>query len=892
MALKQSQIIMNNTFEVKICDKCPTDSQICPQCHGKKVWIEGPNSKKYYVSWTTTITPETISFKTSFETVLRWLNILTLLLTVFFFALLFTNHSLSYGLNPWKHNLNQIAFGLFGLITIALFVRNQPKTTRLETLTDIVGQTDGTEEWICLDKFVDKEVFSAINQASIFAQKFHYNEITPEVFLLASVNSNSIRSVLGRMEINPDNLFTAITGQIVAGNQGHNRQILLTQTIEVLLYSAIIYSVENQYLDIQLWNVLPIYIRDNMPLKETLEYFKISPEKLKKIFNWYQIEDDEIDLWNTIKLAGATRPKGDINKGWTALPTPTLNKISKDLTFYASYGIGNFSSIRQKELTRSMQVLSRNNKRSVILVGDPGTGKGTIVESIAGLMVEEKVPTQLKDKRLVSLDIVDLINTTKESEAVFFKILDEIYQAENVILYMPNIENIINNEDQVASTASTLKSALQENKMQMISTSTVAQYHKYIENNSALEAAFEVILLEPLSEKDCLTVLEEETPKIENEQKVFFSLPALEKAVNLASRYLTTQALPEAAIELLDEAASAMKSLNKRWVYATDVTKILEGKTQIKVEDAGAGEADLLLNFEQLLKKRIVGQEMAVKAVSAALRRSRTGMHSENRPISTFLFVGPTGVGKTELSKAVTELFFGDKRKMITLDMTEYQEETSVNKIIGAPQSSSDSRTEGSILTKFVKDNPYCLILLDEIEKCHASVQNLFLQLLDEGRLTDNTGTVVNFRNTIIIATSNAGSTDVYNLIKNGARGDELNKQVILLLNEYFKPEFLNRFDAIVPFHPLTTEQVKQIVLMMLEEVKVITSGKGYTISFSDDAVTYLAENGYDALYGARPLRRIIQDKVETLLADLILEKKLEDGSQLQIDAEMLKYLK
>ena len=879
-------------YKVTICDKCPKDGSICSYCHGKRVWITN-GFQKLYINWPINIDPEKASTNDKLNKSIKVVNAVFFSLTVYFFIkILISSDSVHDFINPWQKDYTRSAFGLFGLISLALYFKSLPQKTKLKNLTKYIEQLQESEDWICLDSFVDKEVYQTIYQAGSIAQKVHYTEVTPEIFLLASINSGSVRMLLKRMEVDPEKLSVIITASIPPGNTGYNRQILLSQTIEVFLYSTVIYSIENHFSSILTWSVLPIYLREKWPQKESLEYFGVTAEKIEKVIDWYKTEDQKVDLWNAIKDAGITRPKSDINKGWTAVNTPYLDQISKDLTVYASYGVGNFSSIRTEELSRVLQILSRTNKRNVLLVGNPGMGKNTLVESIAGLMVKDEVPEELKDSRLVSLNMIDVIHATEENDTALYTILDEIAHAGNVILYMPDIENIANNTSQTANATSVLASALKNNQIQIISTSTPAEYHKYLENNPELESLFEVIQLSELNEKECLKILEEEVPQIESSLKVSISFPALEKAIKLCIQHTPDQSLPESAITLIDEAASYARSQNKNWLFASDVIKTFEKKTRIKVDIANSDEADLLLNFEKLLKTKIVGQQIAVTAVSAALRRSRTGMHNQNKPISTFLFVGPTGVGKTELSKAVTELFFNDKHKMITLDMSEYQDETSINKIIGAPQAVADSPTQGSHLTKYVKDNPYCLILLDEIEKCHKSVQDLFLQMLDEGRLTDNTGNIVDFRNTIIVATSNAGSTDIYNLVGQGVRGESLNKQTIQILNQYFKPEFLNRFDAIIPFSPLSMDEVKQIVTLLLDEVKKKTAENGYVISFSEDVISYLAENGYDPQYGARPLRRIIQDKIETLLADLILEKKIVEGSELQINAEMLKYLK
>ena len=545
-------------------------------------------------------------------------------------------------------------------------------------------------------------------------------------------------------------------------------------------------------------------------------------------------------------------------------------------------------TVREKELSRILEILAQTKKNNVLLVGEPGVGKKTLVGTIAHRMIEDTVPEILKDKRLISMDIAALLSQGDSAEQNIQRILDEVSQAGNIILVIPEVHTLVGTNESALDAATLLAQAIKQGSVQLISTATYAEYHKYVESNSTLTELLEVVELNEPSTEQAVAILEAEAPDIEYRADVTITYPALHASVDLARRYFAETTLPSNAISLLDQAASQVKQSKRSLVLKQDLEKAVELKTGIPVQPANEEASIQLLNLEDSLHKRIIGQEEAITVVANAIRRARTGLGNEKRPIASFLFVGPTGVGKTETAKAIADIYYGNEKSMIRLDMSEYQDARSVYKLIGAPAEYSNSSTEGGALTQPIREHPYSLILLDEIEKAYPDVLNLFLQLLDDGRLTENSGRTVSYNNSLVVATSNAGSKEMLELIKKGLSKVDLEQNILKLLQTHFKPEFLNRFDAIVPFYPLRPEEVAKVVVIFLNEVTANAKNKNYTITFSNDCVEKLAKLGYDPLYGARPLRHIIQEKVESLLATLILEQKLHPGDTLQINADMI----
>ncbi|MED2973935.1 ATP-dependent Clp protease ATP-binding subunit [Fictibacillus sp. B-59209] len=617
-----------------------------------------------------------------------------------------------------------------------------------------------------------------------------------------------------------------------------------------------------------------------------------------------------------------------------------LDQFGRNISHAAKAGLVDPVIGREEEISRVIEILNRRNKNNPVLIGEPGVGKTAIAEGLALKIAEGSVPAKLLSKEVYLLDVASLVADTGirgQFEERMKQLIAELQKRKNVILFIDEIHQIVGAGSAEGSmdAGNILKPALARGELQVVGATTLKEYRK-IEKDAALERRFQpVIVNEPTPEK-AYEILKGLAPKYEQYHEVSFSDDVLKACVNLSHRYIQDRFLPDKAIDLMDEAGSKINLLHsgsetssieerleeiskekekaalsenyelaaklrqeelqlqekltenepkmKTEVSLEDIQKIVEQKTGIPVRKLQADEQAKMKDLAKNLSQKVIGQKEAVDKVSKAIRRSRAGLKAKSRPIGSFLFVGPTGVGKTELTKSLAEELFGDKEAMIRLDMSEYMEKHAVSKLIGSPPGYV-GHDEAGQLTELVRRKPYSIILLDEIEKAHPDVQHMFLQILEDGRLTDSQGRTVSFKDTVIIMTSNAGS-GIKQTKKLGFTNEvaEVQKETSILdaIGSYFKPEFLNRFDSIVQFQSLKEEDLVQIVDLMLTELKANLVEQGISISFTDEAKKKIAELGYHPSFGARPLRRVIQEKVEDAVADVLLEQ--EESTELRVD--------
>ncbi len=620
----------------------------------------------------------------------------------------------------------------------------------------------------------------------------------------------------------------------------------------------------------------------------------------------------------------------------------TLETFGTNLTQKAKHNQLDAVIGRDKEIQRMIQILNRRSKNNPCLIGEPGVGKTAIAQGLALKIAQNKVPAKLLNKEVYLLDMTAIIAGTQfrgQFEARMKSIIDEFKNLGNIILVIDEIHNIIGAGDAEHSmnAANILKPSLSNGEIQLIGTTTLKEYRKYIEKNSALERRFQPVMVVEPSITDSIGILEGIKKYYEDFHKVKISNDVIKQTVIMSEKYIHDRFLPDKAIDILDEACSRINLDNKELyelellknelakvleekeeaaqadkaedyqkaaelktkecaltdkinnlsqkvklknLTVQDIAEVIESWTKIPVKKITEAETQKLLNLEQNLHQRVIGQNSAVEAVSRAIRRNRTGLKSTKRPPS-FIFVGPTGVGKTELAKSLAYEMFGNEDSIIRVDMSEYMESHSTSKLIGSPPGYVGYDDAGQ-LTEKVKRNPYSIILLDEIEKAHPDVFNILLQVLDDGRLTDSQGNTISFENTIIIMTSNAGSNLNTNSIGFGGSSVD-NSKIINALKETFRPEFLNRIDEIVTFEQLTEPELLQIVDLMLNDTRKALSDKNITLDISEDAKKYLLNKGTDIKYGARPLRRAIQRYLEDELSDMILRAKLTGGNTVMI---------
>ena len=622
-----------------------------------------------------------------------------------------------------------------------------------------------------------------------------------------------------------------------------------------------------------------------------------------------------------------------------------LDTFGTNLTNKAKNGELDIVVGRDKEIQRIIQILNRRSKNNPCLIGEPGVGKTAIAQGLAIKIANQNVPAKLLNKEVYLLDMTSVIAGTQfrgQFEARMKGIIDECKEYGNIILVIDEIHNIIGAGDGEHSmnAANILKPALSNGEIQLIGTTTLKEYRKYIEKDSALERRFQQVLVEEPNIEDSIGILEGIKKYYEEYHKVKISSDIIRQTVIMSEKYIHDRFLPDKAIDILDEACSRINlenkdlfklemlkrelsavqaekeevieadstedyqkaadlktrecqiteeidKINKKMVMKNltvqDIASVIESWTKIPVKKITEAETKKLLNLETNLHKRVIGQDEAVSSVSRAIRRNRAGLQSTKRPPS-FIFVGPTGVGKTELAKSLAYEMFGSEDSIIRIDMSEYMESHSTSKLIGAPPGYVGYDDAGQ-LTEKVKRKPYSIILLDEIEKAHPDVFNILLQVLDDGKLTDSQGNTVNFSNTIIIMTSNAGSNLNNNSIGFGKQTVDKGK-IEDSLKEVFRPEFLNRVDEIIVFNPLTTEQLLKIVDLMLKDTQKALNDKNIKLTVSSSAKHYILEKGTNIKFGARPLRRAIQRYVEDEISEKILKGEIKDGQNISLDCK------
>lgn len=637
---------------------------------------------------------------------------------------------------------------------------------------------------------------------------------------------------------------------------------------------------------VEIGDVLVALARHDLIFKKILIDSKLKAEDIENLTSWLESLEERIEerkkFWQWKNLI----KKGSLAKEWTAGYTITLDRFSIDLSeIVKKKGFPEIIGHR-KEIEAMERILARREINNVLVVGEPGSGRKSMVEAIAiKSALGESLP-EVNYKRVLQLDLPSLAaqtETTEEAEILLDTIFRETISAGNVILVIDDFHNYVGGviRPGLIDISGVISPYLALPQFQIVAITTFEGLHKYIEQNPSILTLFEKVEVSEISERETLMLLENLALFLEQKYKKFISYPALRDIINYCSKYLPAKPFPEKATDLLDEVMVSLAQTRDKILLPRHVAQIITERTKIPIGEIELKEREILLNLENLIHQRIINQEEAVKEVSAALRRARAEVTIRKGPMGSFLFLGPTGVGKTETSKALAEIYFGSEERMIRLDMSEFQAISDIPRLIGSPG-------QEGLLTTRVRERPFSLILLDELEKAHPNILNLFLQVLDEGHLTDGLGRKVDFKNTIIIATSNAGYQIILEALKEKTEWSKVKERILNFIFEkgIFRPEFINRFDGVIVFRPLSKENLLDIAELMLQKLKKNLAQKDIDFVITLPLKEKIVELGYDPTFGAREMRRVVQDKVENLLASALLSGQLKRGNRVTIDPE------
>ena len=802
-----------------------------------------------------------------------------------------------------------------------------------------------------------KRAEKALEYAGDLAQGFGHNYIGTEHILYGLVKEGSgvASQVLNMQKITAENVVEEIEVLIGKGDKSQNRgEIGFTPRSKRVIENAFLEArkLGSEFIGTEHLLIGIMREGDSVAVRIMMD-LNVNPQKLY---------NEIVKVINEDENAGANdkQPKGKARGSYNQ--TPTLNQYGTDLTKKETEGKLDPVIGRKDEIQRVIQILSRRTKNNPCLIGEPGVGKTAVAEGLAERIIAEDVPEMLKNKRVVSLDIASMVAGAKyrgDFEERIKKCLEEVKKAGDVILFIDEVHTIVGagSAEGAVDAANILKPLLARGEVQVIGATTLNEYRKYIEKDSALERRFSPVTVGEPTNEETIEILKGIRDRYEAHHNVKITDEAIKAAVELSTRYINDRFLPDKAIDLVDEAASRVKmrtytqpdtlkkleeeisAMNKekddaikvqdfekaaglrdkinvekeklqkekeKWeskntksittLTEEDIAEVVASWTGVPVKKLTQTENEKLRNLEQTLHQRVIGQNEAVDAVAKAIRRGRVGLKDPNRPIGSFLFLGPTGVGKTELSKALAESLFGNEDAMIRIDMSEYMEGHSVSKLIGSPPGYVGF-DEGGQLTEKIRRKPYSVILFDEIEKAHPDVMNMLLQILDDGRLTDAQGRTVNFKNTVIIMTSNIGARLITDKTTLGFsakdKKDEsqkeyetIKKDVMGELKKQFRPEFINRIDEIIVFHKLNDEDIKQIIDIMLNQVTKRMAEKSYKFEIDNSVKELIAKKGVDTDYGARPLKRAIQNILEDKIAEEILDGNIKPNKKAVIKAE------
>jgi len=799
------------------------------------------------------------------------LGILEKLFLVLSFLLILSFFFLSLSVPLYVSGLFLISLILFLIFKIEVsFFNLRLKKPRLKIS---IGEALARPEKINLAEFLSFEVAKVVWKAKDNSSLLFYN-------LLSSVPK--LNFIFFRLLLDTNEIKKTLKSQKFE-DQTDNFQ-------EVILESLRIANQKN-HMRIELGDIVTSLAKNELNFKRILIDANLNSYDIENVVWWLESLEKRINerkrFWEWENLI----KRGSLAKDWAAGYATLLDRFGIDYSVLVKTQ-GFPEMIGHKEEIEAIErILARRELNNCLLVGEPEIGRKSMILELARKSVLGKSLPEVNHKRIVQLDLNYLAAQTgsvEEAEAVLERIFGEMMHAGNIVLVIDEFHNFIGGEKRpgIIDISGVLSPYLPLPGFQVVAITSFTGLHKYLEQRPAILSLFEKVEVGEISEEETLLVLENHSLWLENRYKKFITFLALKETISLAQKYIS-KPFPKSAMDLLDEVLVYVYSIKEKVVLPEHVRKIVSGKTEVPVGEVEEKEKEILLNLEALIHKRIINQEEGVREVSIALRRARAEVSARKGPMGTFLFLGPTGVGKTETAKALSAIYFGSEEKMIRLDMSEFQAISDIARLIGSPG-------EEGLLTTKVKQSPFSLVLLDEIEKAHPNILNLFLQVLDEGHLTDGLGNKINFKNSIIIATSNAGYPIILDAIKDKSEWSQVKQKLLdyLFKEGIFRPEFINRFDAMVVFKPLSRENILKVAEIMLQKIADGLKEKNIDLVITSALKEKIAELGYDPTFGARQMKRVIQDKIEDVLATAILSGEIKRKDRIEIDPKTFKIKK
>ena len=880
---------------INSCDKC-TGNKECPDCLGHRNYII---LGKYLIYWDKDYGDLNVLVDQARKIIKVVINLILIIFLILGLAALFYHFYLLRKagsdlliLENWR-GIYLLMFWVSLFLDMFLFYRLKKYRFNIEKVVSISLFEKEKEKKIekNIYKALDKDVQKFLLKSWFLSKKNKSKSISPLCLFLSLLEHQSVLLIFNRLGIGRDG-FKQKLKRLIAEKEKEREKDL--SDFGVVIFNAYFLAHKSVSSRVMISHVLAALALSNENILELFLDSGVTVDQINNVITWVKLGEDLRSKYKRYRARSVFKPKGAMNRSMTAIATPFLDRFSQDMTYLAKMGYLDLNVAREDKIEEIYRIIETGNN-GVILVGQPGVGKDSIIEGLASRMAAEEVPQHLQDKRLVSLSLSNLVSRSSvegQVENNLLRIMNEVIRSGNIILIIQDIHNIVGVTSvgtENVDLSEVLADVIAKYNVMIISTTTPKDYTKYLERNPLSSNLLKVDLPEP-NFNETVQILEAKTFAMENKYRIYFSYQAIERIVKLTSNYIHDRFQPSKSVKILEEVAIMVKKTKgqNHLVTSEDVAKIISEKINMPLVETTISEREKLLNLEKLIHQRIIGQDEAVQMVSSSLRRARAELRDEDKPIANLLFLGPTGVGKTELAKTVAQIFFVVEDNMIRLDMSEYQEKSSLSRLIGEEGSEA-----GGVLTEAVRKKPFSLVLLDEIEKAHPDILNVFLQVMDDGRLTDSSGRTVDFSNCIIIATSNAAAFYIQDQVALGTDLETIKQHLLQEeLRPYFKPEFLNRFSGIILFKPLMPKEVEQITVLMLKKVAQRLEEKGIHFTASESAIKELAEIGFSKEFGARPLARTIQQRVDNSLANQLLTGKigrrdkvvLEKGGEIRIE--------